>query len=518
FSPLQMKDDLGSTTAVLNVFTEMRQMCVNAGYAGLYIIGLGLGGSYVAQTFKDCGYDAATGYNYSQAGMSDNEKAQRSSPYYKAVPAFKYAWEEMQLTGILPFIAFTEPGWDDRPWAGANALVRTNRNKADFKSMLLNARTFADSYPISGKKIVMVECWNEFGEGEACEPNNLWGFDMADAVREVFVGDTAHIDMIPADIGQSVKQWTFSTGDGPWYSPMAKAGIRLSSNTAGYSPVYDTITFTTTRADTISRVTMHYPECSALSGVSLVSVQIGSITSGTVSALGETITFIATTPNTVSSGTNCTITLSNIGNPIKKGIHNLYVTTYNNNLQPVDGFTPCTFTIAAGAFSSTSSYIILPASVPANGTVKCTVTVIVADTYRNPVSGRTVVIVSSGGAGNDTITQPGSATDSNGMCEGYVVSTKPGKDTITATVSGSPGVTITNVVFRDIAVGAWNFEDSEGGTSFNLFSAQNPYLNNAAIQGNTSETFGYRGAGKSFDGSGGYMQVLDNDSLDPAFE
>ncbi|PIV55024.1 hypothetical protein COS16_08560, partial [Candidatus Desantisbacteria bacterium CG02_land_8_20_14_3_00_49_13] len=251
FSPLQMKDDLGSTTAVLNVFTEMRQMCVNAGYAGLYIIGLGLGGSYVAQTFKDCGYDAATGYNYSQAGMSDNEKAQRSSPYYKAVPAFKYAWEEMQLTGILPFIAFTEPGWDDRPWAGANALVRTNRNKADFKSMLLNARTFADSYPISGKKIVMVECWNEFGEGEACEPNNLWGFDMADAVREVFVGDTAHIDMIPADIGQSVKQWTFSTGDGPWYSPMAKAGIRLSSNTAGYSPVYDTITFTTTRADTI---------------------------------------------------------------------------------------------------------------------------------------------------------------------------------------------------------------------------------------------------------------------------
>jgi len=510
FSPFQFSEDLGSYAAVASVFAEMRQMCVDAGYAGLYLIaGNGTSQSEI-QAIQTMGYDACTGYNYAGSGMSPEEAVLNRSPYYKCINGHRAIWEAIQGYGYLPYIALTEPGWDNGPWAGSAALVRTNRNKADYKSMLINSKAFADSYPILGKKIVISECWNEFGEGAVVEPCVEFGFDMLDAIREVFVDTNPHTDLVPADIGQSVPQWFFSYGDGLWYSAMRRAAVRLSSAAAGDLPVTDTITFTTSRSDTVTRLTLFYPKGCVLTGASLVSVKIDAITAGTISVSTETITFIASAPDSVSAGTGCTIVISGLQNPIKTGGYEVVVTTYDSKAQPVDGFTPATFTITAAPFSPSSSWLFLSRSVSADRTAKCTITVVVTDQFRNPIPGKTVLITSSRGAGIDTITQPLSVTDASGMCTGYLVSSQPGKDTVTASVNGEMG-TIQNVVFRDISFGIWDFEDTKNYTAYDYSQSHN----NGIIYGNTAETIGYRGAAKYFDGNADYITVPDNDSLDP---
>ena len=101
----------------------------------------------------------------------------------------------------------TEPGWDARPWYGDKALVRTGRTPEKFQDMLTRARTFVDRHPIAGgTKMVLIEAWNEYGEGEAIEPHREWGFAYLDAVRAVFAAPPRrpHRDVGPEDLGLSV--------------------------------------------------------------------------------------------------------------------------------------------------------------------------------------------------------------------------------------------------------------------------------------------------------------------------
>jgi len=54
---------------------------------------------------------------------------------------------------------------------------------------------------------VLIEAWNEYGEGEAIEPHRQWGFRYLDAVRSVFGLDhRSHRDLSPEDLGLSVPQ------------------------------------------------------------------------------------------------------------------------------------------------------------------------------------------------------------------------------------------------------------------------------------------------------------------------
>jgi hypothetical protein len=72
--------------------------------------------------------------------------------------------------------------------------------------MLRRARVFTDRYPIvGGRKLVLIEAWNEPGEGAAIEPHRQWGFAHLDAVRRVFSrAGGPHRDLTPADLGLAV--------------------------------------------------------------------------------------------------------------------------------------------------------------------------------------------------------------------------------------------------------------------------------------------------------------------------
>jgi len=51
--------------------------------------------------------------------------------------------------------------------------------------MLRGAKQFMDSNA-SVPKILMIEAWNEFGEGSYIEPTKKWGFSYLEAIKKVF--------------------------------------------------------------------------------------------------------------------------------------------------------------------------------------------------------------------------------------------------------------------------------------------------------------------------------------------
>ena len=205
FSPRRLRDDMG-TEAVRAAIALMRERARAAGLPGLFLVGAVGPDPASVRALRDEGYDAASGYNYPTAGMRDPEA--REAPYQLAVDGYERIWRAVAQVGAIDYIPVTEPGWDSRPWEGERALVRTGRTPAAFADMLGRARHFVDRHPVArGRRIVLIEAWNEFGEGAVIEPTRQWGFGYLDAVRGVFARDPdPHRDWTPGDLGRQVPQ------------------------------------------------------------------------------------------------------------------------------------------------------------------------------------------------------------------------------------------------------------------------------------------------------------------------
>jgi hypothetical protein len=203
FEPRRLRADMGSE-AVAIALRRMRARAVEAGLPGLFLLATVDDKPEELARLKAEGYDAGTGYNYPRAGMIDRTALRGS--YDDMVDGYERIWTEVARAGILDYVPVTEPGWDSRPWHGDGALVRTGRTPDKFRDLLARARAFVDRHPVAGgKKLVLIEAWNEYGEGEVIEPHREWGFAYLDAIRSVFVeGRGAHRDVVPEDLGLSV--------------------------------------------------------------------------------------------------------------------------------------------------------------------------------------------------------------------------------------------------------------------------------------------------------------------------
>jgi hypothetical protein len=202
FTPHELRKDMGSD-AVRAAFVRMRARARAAGLPGIFIMGAARENRGGLLALAHEGYDAGTGYNYPRAGMVDGAQ---SAPYAEMVDGYERIWYGIATQRIIDYAPVTEPGWDSRPWHGEQALVRTGRDPEKFRDMLERARAFTDRSPLAGgKKLILIEAWNEYGEGAAIEPHREWGFAYLDAVRATFASERgAHRDLTPADLGLTV--------------------------------------------------------------------------------------------------------------------------------------------------------------------------------------------------------------------------------------------------------------------------------------------------------------------------
>jgi hypothetical protein len=209
-NPAQLDASLGGSAK--EALDAARQLARSAGLNGIYFIAA-TNPTQVNQFLSD-GYDALSAYNYNGAGASDPDE----SPYSAMVAGYASTWDRIIAASAVPYIIPTSPGFDLRPWATSTApyeLVRTGSTADQFQQMLQMAKDRIDAG--NSPPVVMVEAWNELGEGSYVEPTAGRGFTYLDAIRSVFADNSPHLDLVPSDAGlpiietqQATTLWTFT--------------------------------------------------------------------------------------------------------------------------------------------------------------------------------------------------------------------------------------------------------------------------------------------------------------------
>jgi len=203
YRPEFLVNDLGSIENVRSAFDKMRQACRDAGFAGLWILGeyRGLETKHL-ELMKSLGLDYSFAYCW---------HVQNSPSPQEAIDSQMKSIRTTQELGILPQVVTVSQAWSG--WKDEGSIWKIP--PTEFETLLRQAKGFVETLPkdqLSGR-MLLLDNWNEWGEGHYLLPYTEYGFGYLDAIRKVFTDAPAkHTDLIPEDIGMgpyetSYREW-----------------------------------------------------------------------------------------------------------------------------------------------------------------------------------------------------------------------------------------------------------------------------------------------------------------------
>lgn len=205
-------DTVGSFGDVKSNLNAMRKRANERGYAGLYIVGVYSGASRAEiDRRKDLGYDAFCAYTY--AWMRGPKVTWDSKTYDYAditeniVSNVHPYLARVSKTEGIPYWPTTFSGWDDRPRAGLeNGLVLEGNTPEQFGRMFKSALKHVN--PAS--PVVIVEAWNEWGEGACIEPSKEHGFGYLSEIAKA-LGISKPDERVPS--AAEIASWSVLTAE-----------------------------------------------------------------------------------------------------------------------------------------------------------------------------------------------------------------------------------------------------------------------------------------------------------------
>lgn len=155
------------------------------GIDGLYLIASGLTYKESAlQSLSDVGFDAVCRY---------------SKTDYSNTPArFIDKTTEDSNNKVMKSIPIVSTGFDSQPWNGSEGVIFTPEAVKDICKSIKESLFSKEIYTSSFDRLVMLDNWNEYGEGHFFMPSTLAGFEYLEAVGSVF-GQPEHTDEIPTN-------------------------------------------------------------------------------------------------------------------------------------------------------------------------------------------------------------------------------------------------------------------------------------------------------------------------------
>jgi len=194
FAPGELIACLGSEEKVRVALDAMRARARVAGLPGIHIAACGGSDIGGLAPLARAGFDSVTGYNYARTGAVAMQSAHR-----QFLLGHEAVWEALGRSSIVPYTPLLTVGWDSRPWHGPRAMRRFGRSSEDFAEALARLKAHLDA---TGKRMAILEAWNEWGEGSYIEPNAEFGFEDLEAIRRTFCAPAAWPANIgPADVG-----------------------------------------------------------------------------------------------------------------------------------------------------------------------------------------------------------------------------------------------------------------------------------------------------------------------------
>ena len=192
YRPEFLIDDLGGVEQVVQAFSKMRAACIEAGFEGLYLLG-----EYRGHDRKHLELMKALGLDYTFAYVwyvPDNP-----SPA-EAIASQMKQIRETQEAGILPQVTTVSQAWSG--WHDEGTIWKIP--PVDFETLLREATGYVETLPEDqlGSRMLLLDNWNEWGEGHYIAPYREYGFGYLDAVRKVLTdAPEEHTDLLPEDIG-----------------------------------------------------------------------------------------------------------------------------------------------------------------------------------------------------------------------------------------------------------------------------------------------------------------------------
>jgi hypothetical protein len=193
----QMYQDFGSDAGVTRALNELRDAARAQGLPGVYVVGGfgeadgSLGHNSLAPGFSIAGadgYDAVALYNYPFVPVAVNGMLPSST----LSAAAHWSWNEAKRDSLIPFIPTAMAGWDPRPWderePSTNDLMWYSRTPQDVAALVRAAIQWADNNPelrpepAPTPPLVLIEAWNELGEGSYIVPTVGDGTSYGDAI------------------------------------------------------------------------------------------------------------------------------------------------------------------------------------------------------------------------------------------------------------------------------------------------------------------------------------------------
>ncbi|MEI7732309.1 MAG: LamG-like jellyroll fold domain-containing protein [Verrucomicrobiota bacterium] len=202
YRPEFLVKDLGGVAQVRSALDKMRQTCKAAGFDGLYLLGEYRGTNPVPlQLMKQLGLD----YSFAYCWYVPNSP----SPAQAIETQMQYLRKTQDL-GILPQVPTISQAWSG--WRDEGSIWKIP--PADFATLAQQAKNFITTLPTNqlGSRMLLLDNWNEWGEGHYLAPYREYGFGYLDAVRQVFASaNPSHTDLLPEDIGMGPYDTAFRT-------------------------------------------------------------------------------------------------------------------------------------------------------------------------------------------------------------------------------------------------------------------------------------------------------------------
>lgn len=205
FNVDQFITDFGSVIKAKEALDHFRSACVNAGFSGLIVFGTYHSNlnADVSVKYTSLGLNYSVSYHWpSFSGLITSVPPPNGEIMNHQITA----WNKLETATKLSSIPTVSIGWDSSPWNNIYYKGRWRLTPSEYENLLLSAKNFSKNktYPDAAlAKTIILDNWNEYGEGHFIMPTRGYGFSDLDAVRNVF-GDkrTIHKDLRPEDVGR----------------------------------------------------------------------------------------------------------------------------------------------------------------------------------------------------------------------------------------------------------------------------------------------------------------------------
>ncbi|MFA5114045.1 MAG: glycoside hydrolase family 99-like domain-containing protein [Candidatus Margulisiibacteriota bacterium] len=186
-----------------------RELARESGLPGLYLISIETTGTYGVDP-RRWGFDAAVEFqpNWRKCGAVLNERRswlERLSAKFKRFLFGVQVWDYRRIWPYMlrrqersyPYYPGVFPRWDNTPRKGRDGLVVEHSSPAQYGSWLkATIAGLADRTP--DKRIVFINAWNEWAEGNYLEPDRRYGHAYLEETRRANTGEAGSKPILPA--------------------------------------------------------------------------------------------------------------------------------------------------------------------------------------------------------------------------------------------------------------------------------------------------------------------------------